>query len=201
MQPLQISTGAVATTVVTLILAMFGSSAWMINRTDDAVDRIQDRMDQRIDRIEDRLPTMVEQTVGLAVGPVVERAVEQAVGPAVEQAVERSIAALPVPIRVARTSVVVHTTEQQFPGDNRPKFIAPNVPASAARYLLDLGCPDGYTPLDAWPRVSASHPALDVMYTIDAGVDGSQIFLDARAREQRSGYAYVDVVALCVRGR
>lgn len=199
MQPLQISTGATATIVMTLILSMFASAAWMIDRTDDAVDRMDDQMHGRIDRIDGRLPTMVEQAVGLTVRPVVEQAVEQAVGPVVEQAVDRSITTLPVPMRIARTSVVVHTRGQQFPGDNRPKFVAPNVPSPAARYRLDLNCTDGYTLLDAWPRVSTSHPELDVMYTINAGVDGTRLFLDARAREGRAGYAYVQVVALCVR--
>ena len=200
MQPLQISTGAAATIVVSLILAMFASSAWMINRTDDAVRQLGDSMTERVNRIEDRIPVMVEQVVRPAVAPVVEQAVEQAVGPAVERAVARSVAALPAPIRIARTSVVVHTSGQEFPGDNRPKHLAPRVPNPAARYQLNLDCPGTYAMLDAWPRVSASHPELDVMYTINAGVDGTDAFLDARAREGRSGYAYVDVVALCVRG-
>ena len=200
MQPLQISTSAVATILVTLILAMFASSAWMIDRTDDAVRQLGDGMTERVNRIEDRIPIVVEQALRPAVAPAVEQAVEEAVGPVVEQAVARSMATLPPPIRMARMSVIVHTQGQEFRGDNRPKYLAPQVPDPAERYRLDLACPSGYAMLDAWPRVSASHPALDVMYTINAGVDGAQAFLDARARERQAGYAYVEVVGLCVRG-
>ena len=100
--------------------------------------------------------------------------------------------------QVERIGIEAHTSD--YRGDKtRPPYLAPNVPDPAKKHDLDLNCEQGYNPIAAWYTVTGSHPALDVMYTIDAFVEDDGVGVSLRARERKRGYAYIDVFVLCSR--
>lgn len=98
---------------------------------------------------------------------------------------------------MARTTITAHTRGTETGGES--PLLAPNVPTAAQVHELNLECEDGYNPIAAWHEVTGSHPALDVMYSIDASVANDSVMIRLRAREGRRGYAYVDVLVLCSR--
>lgn len=110
-------------------------------------------------------------------------------------------------LQVAKIEIVAHTPGYQFGRETRPmslpRLVAPRVNDSAADYVLSdytrIQCDDGYVPIAAWHEIRGSHPALDVMYTVDANVVDEEATLSLRARASATGYAYVEVFLLCSR--
>ena len=103
-------------------------------------------------------------------------------------------------VKIVSVPIVVHTKGQTSPGwANKHKFLVSEVPDPEQHYVLDIvDCPRGYTPAVGWHETTGSYPSRDVMYTIDIDIAaGSTVTLRARAREQKNGYAYVDVIVLC----
>ena len=103
-------------------------------------------------------------------------------------------------VNVLTTSFVVRSPDlaaDEWPGQTT--YLAPQVPSDAQVYSLGLLCAPGSEPLAAWHEVTGSHRSIDAMYTIDAQVnrDTGDIQVALRTREDRSGYAYADVFALC----
>ena len=101
-------------------------------------------------------------------------------------------------LTVQSLKIVSHTQGVRADED-LDHYLAPNVPASAQMHLLDPNCEQGSVPIAAWHEVTGSHPALDTMYTINATVENQDVSIALRARQGRSGYAYVDVYVLCNR--
>ena len=99
---------------------------------------------------------------------------------------------------VVSTEIQAHTAGQFSEGWRSP-LLMPHVPAPATQYELDLRCDCGYVPIAAWHEVRASHPALDVTYTISADVVSQRPVISLRARRGKAGYAYVEVIVLCSR--
>lgn len=100
-------------------------------------------------------------------------------------------------VLVTRVPVVIHTSGQTSPGwAELPKYLAPRVPDPAQEYSLETRCPPRHRPVAAWHEVTGSYPG-GTMYTIDPNTDGENVTLAVRARERRSGYAYVDILVLC----
>ena len=118
------------------------------------------------------------------------------------------------PLKVVSVEIVAHTPEvenaaQTWP--TYPRFIMPHIPASARTHLLDevVSCGDCYLPIGAWSEVSTTWPSPNVVYTANAGIsDQGNIQIILRAREvdrigpaavgYDSGYAYIDVIVLCL---
>lgn len=99
---------------------------------------------------------------------------------------------------VEKITIAAHTKDDY--GDRGlPHYLASNVPDPATKHELDLECEQGYNPIAAWHEVIASHPALDVMYTINAYVEGDRVGVALRARKKQKGYVYIDVFVLCSR--
>ena len=99
---------------------------------------------------------------------------------------------------IVRISVVARTPGQPDDWPDLVNLTAPRVPAASQTYILVLQCSNEFVPATAWYTVVGSHPSIDVMYTINAGIDESNnVTLELRSREGASGYAYVDVFALC----
>lgn len=100
---------------------------------------------------------------------------------------------------VAR-ELVIRSPDQLNNWPDLTNYEAPRVPAVAQSHILDLRCAPGSEPVAAWHEVTSSHPSIDSMYTIDASVntENGTVLLAVRARrDEPSGYAYVDVFALC----
>ena len=101
-------------------------------------------------------------------------------------------------VEIVRTSIVVHTSGQSSPGwSDMPRFVMSNEPQPEQNYVLDLDCPQGYAPAAGWHETTGSYPSDDVLYTVDIGTTASSVTLRTRARRNRDGYAYVDVLVLC----
>ena len=99
---------------------------------------------------------------------------------------------------VVETEVIAHTNDQSYDGTwEDPTVSIPRVPAPAMFYPLDLTCRSGYTPVSTWRQIVVTHPSMDVLYTVEARLDDQGVALGLRAREDKTGYAYIKVYLLC----
>jgi len=103
-----------------------------------------------------------------------------------------------IQFKTVKTKVTAHTNGSRGESGTT-HLIAPNVPSNPEVHELNLSCPIGYTPIEAWHEVTGSYPSADAMYTINASVNGEKAFIALRAREGAVGYSYVEVIVLCFR--
>lgn len=101
---------------------------------------------------------------------------------------------------VVSAEIQAHTGPGQIAPGWRFPMLAPRVPEPAKEHEVSLRCDCGYVPIAAWHERVVSHPALDVMYTIDAKIRDGRPVVALRAREDSpDGYTYVQVLVLCSR--
>lgn len=106
------------------------------------------------------------------------------------------------PFRVVTERITAHTMDVAHTNSSYeyPKYAAPSVPAPARSHELPaVRCECGYTPIAAWHEVIGSHPTVDTMYSIGAGVADEKVTVSLRARQGKQGYSYIRIMVLCSR--
>lgn len=101
-------------------------------------------------------------------------------------------------LEIVKKTITAHT--RGYYGDLRIEhYIAPKVEKPAKKHKLNISCSKGYKPLVAWHEITGSHPSTDTMYTVDPSVEDENVAIYLRARENATGYAYIEVFMLCSR--
>ena len=177
---------------VSALVAAVATGAFYIGTLDSRVERVERRLgtvENGLDEVENRL-NFLGETLGSAASKI-DEAVRMLAS--IAETSERT----DQQVFVTRVPVVIHTSGQTSPTwAELPKYLAPRVPDPAQEYSLETRCPPRNRPVAAWHEVTGSYPG-GTMYTIDPNTDGENVTLTVRAREGRSGYAYVDVLVLC----
>ena len=105
---------------------------------------------------------------------------------------------------IRTTEIIVRTQDQNSTSwpESKKKYVAPRLDPNkdnTAVYTVDnLACGQEYKAVTAWHEIGTSYPTIDFLHSMNAHVtDDNNVRVGVRARSGSSGYAYVDVFALC----